>query len=227
MCCSRPNSQAEVWSRRGMEGGYVLPRVGTVDDPLRLAVLISGGGSGLAALLTHQEVAARLHRTVLVVADVDAGGLEHGRGLGIPSKTISLPNVSDKVEQRLAHEALVLAELETAEIECVVLSGYMRILTPSFVKRWKGRLVNIHPSLLPKYPGAHAHRDALADGAKVSGCTVHLVNEGVDSGYILAAEEVPVLDGDSEEDLQERVKKVEQILYPEVLDQLAAGAFSV
>lgn len=210
-----------------MEGGYVLPRVGTVDDPLRLAVLISGGGSGLAALLTHQEVAARLHRTVLVVADVDAGGLEHGRGLGIPSKTISLPNVSDKVEQRLAHEALVLAELETAEIECVVLSGYMRILTPSFVKRWKGRLVNIHPSLLPKYPGAHAHRDALADGAKVSGCTVHLVNEGVDSGYILAAEEVPVLDGDSEEDLQERVKKVEQILYPEVLDQLAAGAFSV
>ena len=210
-----------------MEGGYVLPRVGTVDDPLRLAVLISGGGSGLAALLTHQEVAARLHRTVLVVADVDAGGLEHGRGLGIPSKTISLPNVSDKVEQRLAHEALVLAELETAEIECVVLSGYMRILTPSFVKRWKGRLVNIHPSLLPKYPGAHAHRDALADGAKVSGCTVHLVNEGVDSGYILAAEEVPVLDGDSEEDLQERVKKVEQILYPEVLDRLAAGAFSV
>ena len=87
----------------------------------------------------------------------------------------------------------------------------MGILTPSFVKRWKGRLVNIHPSLLPKYPGAHAHRDALADGAKVSGCTVHLVNEGVDSGYILAVEEVPVLDGDSEEDLQERVKKVEQI----------------
>ena len=227
MCCSRPNSQAEVWSRRGMEGGYVLPRVGTVDDPLRLAVLISGGGSGLAALLTHQEVAARLHRTVLVVADGVAGGLEHGRGLGIPSKTISLPNVSDKVEQRLAHEALVLDELEAAEIECVVLSGYMRILTPSFVKRWKGRLVNIHPSLLPKYPGAHAHRDALADGAKVSGCTVHLVNEGVDSGYILAAEQVPVLDGDSEEDLQERVKKVEQILYPEVLDRLAAGAFSV
>ena len=227
MCCSRPNSQAEVSSRRGMEGGYVLPRVGTVDDPLRLAVLISGGGSGLAALLTHQEVAARLHRTVLVVADGVAGGLEHGRGLGIPSKTISLPNVSDKVEQRLAHEALVLDELEAAEIECVVLSGYMRILTPSFVKRWKGRLVNIHPSLLPKYPGAHAHRDALADGAKVSGCTVHLVNEGVDSGYILAAEEVPVLDGDSEEDLQERVKKVEQILYPKVLDQLAAGAFSV
>jgi len=227
VCCSRPNSQAEVWSRRGMEGGYVLPRVGTVDDPLRLAVLISGGGSGLAALLTHQEVAACLHRTVLVVADGDASGLDHGRGLGIPSKTISLPNVSDKVEQRLAHEALVLAELEAAEIECVVLSGYMRILTPSFVKRWKGRLVNIHPSLLPKYPGAHAHRDALADGAKVSGCTVHLVNEGVDSGYILAAEEVPVLDGDSEEDLQERVKKVEQILYPEVLDRLAAGAFSV
>ncbi|MEE3304228.1 MAG: formyltransferase family protein, partial [Candidatus Thermoplasmatota archaeon] len=85
---------------------------------------------------------------------------------------------------------------------------------------------NIHPSLLPKYPGAHAHRDALADGATVSGCTVHLVDEGVDSGMILAQSEVPILADDTESDLQERIKKVEHVLYPEVLDRLAVGEYS-
>ena len=94
----------------------------------------------------------------------------------------------------------------------------MRILTPIFVKKWKGRLVNIHPSLLPKYPGAHAHRDALADGANVTGCTVHLVDEGVDTGLILAQSEVPIFEGDTLEILQERVKKVEHLLYPQTLD---------
>ena len=109
-------------------------------------------------------------------------------------------------------------------MELVVLSGYMRILTPSLSRDGKGRLVNIHPSLLPKYPGAHAHRDALADGATVSGCTVHLVDEGVDSGMILAQSEVPVHPEDTESDLQERIKKVEHVLYPEVLDRLSVRA---
>jgi phosphoribosylglycinamide formyltransferase-1 len=94
----------------------------------------------------------------------------------------------------------------------------MRILTPTFVSKWKGRLINIHPSLLPKYPGAHAHRDALADGAKITGCTVHLVDEGVDTGEIIAQEEVEILDGDTIEKLQQRVKKIEHQLYPKVLD---------
>ena len=94
----------------------------------------------------------------------------------------------------------------------------MRILTPTFVSKWKGRLINIHPSLLPKYPGAHAHRDALADGAKITGCTVHLVDEGVDTGQILAQEEVEILDGDTIEILQERVEKLEHQLYPKILD---------
>ncbi len=211
-----------------MDGGYVLPRVASPDEPLRLAVLISGGGSGLAALLAYQEAEPRAHRTVLVLADSeDADGLGHGRQRGIASVGIPLPDIADKVERRLAHEESVHAALVEAEVELVVLSGYMRIMTPSFVRRWKGRLVNIHPSLLPKYPGAHAHRDALADGATVSGCTVHLVDEGVDSGMILAQREVEILAGDTESDLQERIKKVEHVLYPQVLDRLAAGGFSI
>jgi len=211
-----------------MEEAYVPPRSASIEDPLRIAVLISGGGSGLAALLRYQESEARTHRTVLVLSDSeDAAGLEHGRSRGIETHGISLPVIEDKVQRRLAHEELVHMALVNAEVELVALSGYMRILTPSFVKRWKGRLVNIHPSLLPKYPGAHAHRDALADGATVSGCTVHLVDEGVDSGVILAQREVEVLSSDSVSDLQERIKKVEHVLYPEVLDRLAVGGYSV
>ena len=210
-----------------MDEAYVLPRPASIEDPLRIAVLISGGGSGLAALLQYQESEARAHQTVLVLADSqDAGGLEHGRSRELETHGISLPQGEDKVQRRQSHEELVHDALVKADVELVVLSGYMRILTPSFVRRWKGRLVNIHPSLLPKYPGAHAHRDALADGATVSGCTVHLVDEGVDSGMILAQSEVPILADDTESDLQERIKKVEHVLYPEVLDRLAVGEYS-
>lgn len=206
----------------------MLPRVASPEDPLRLAVLISGGGSGLDALLRYQGLGRRAHQTVLVIADSeDASGLEHGRQRGISTSGIPLPEVADKVERRHAHEEKIHEALTATDVELVVLSGYMRILTPEFVRRWKGRLVNIHPSLLPKYPGAHAHRDALADGATVSGCTVHLVDEGVDSGYILAQREVSIQSEDTLSDLQERIKRVEHVLYPEVLDRLAAGDFSV
>jgi len=133
----------------------------------------------------------------------------------------------EKSERRVAHERLVNAELEAADVELVVLSGYMRILTPWFVRRWKGRLINIHPSLLPDFPGAHAHRDALAAGVSVTGCTVHLVDEGVDSGPILAQREIEVRPNDDEEALQERVKGVEHLLYPDVLDRLCSGQISL
>ena len=133
----------------------------------------------------------------------------------------------EKSERRVAHERLVNAELEAADVELVVLSGYMRILTPWFVRRWKGRLINIHPSLLPDFPGAHAHRDALAAGVSVTGCTVHLVDEGMDSGPILAQREIEVMPNDDEEALQERVKGVEHQLYPDVLDRLCSGQISL
>ena len=210
-----------------MSEGFVLPRTGSTDDPVRLAVLVSGGGSGLAALLRYQRT-PRCHRTTLVIADkIDAGGLQHGRDASVRSVGVPLPMEVEKSGRRVAHERLVNAELKAADVELVVLSGYMRILTPWFVRRWKGRLINIHPSLLPDFPGAHAHRDALAAGVSVTGCTVHLVDEGVDSGPILAQREIEVRPNDDEEALQERVKGVEHLLYPDVLDRLCSGQISL
>tara|TARA_B110000014_G_C20124138_1_gene597422 strand:- start:1917 stop:2552 length:636 start_codon:yes stop_codon:yes gene_type:complete len=211
-----------------METPFLSPRVASLDDPLRLAVLISGGGSGLASLLKFQEAEPRCHRTVLVLADSEgAAGLEHGRQAGIDSKGIPIPPGLGMAERRTAHEAMVEMQLRSSDAELVVLSGYMRILTPSFVGNWKGRIVNVHPSLLPDFPGAHAHRDVLSSGVSNTGCTVHLVDEGVDTGPILAQRKVPVLLGDNEESLQERVKEVEHALYPEVIDMLCSGHFSL
>ena len=164
----------------------------------------------------------------MVIADSEnAGGLEHGRGAGITTMGIPLPKGRQSTQRRLAHESLILRQLKSSGVELVVLSGYMRILTPSFVSIWKGRLLNIHPSLLPDFPGAHAHRDALAAGVQTTGCTVHLVDEGVDSGPILAQREVPILPDDDEESLQDRVKKVEHSLYPEIIDLFCSGGVSL
>ena len=223
-----PNPQAHPAPQRSMRLGYSLPRSATLEDPIRLAVLISGGGSGLEALLNYQHDQPRCHRTILVLADSPhAGGLEHGSRHGVKSVSVPLPMEINKPERRVAHEHLVHDELVAADVELVVLSGYMRILTPWFVSRWKGRLVNIHPSLLPDFPGAHAHRDALAAGASVTGCTVHLVDERVDSGPILAQRQVEVLPGEDEEALQERVKRIEHVLYPKTLDRLCSGQISL
>ena len=139
----------------------------------------------------------------------------------------AIPDNASKSENWLAHEKMIQAELESSKIELVVLSGYMRILSPWIVGKWKGRLVNIHPSLLPDFPGVNAHRDVISAGVSTTGCTVHMVDEGVDSGPILAQKTVPVLPEDDEESLQQRVKKVEHILNPETIDLLCSGAFSL
>ena len=207
-----------------MSDEYVLPRKATPDSPLRLAVMISGGGSGLRALLKHQQEADRAHITTLVIADSEsAGGLKHATDAGIESFSVPLPQELRGAERRKAHEEQILRIIESKDIEMVVLSGYMRILTSFFVSRWKGRLVNIHPSLLPDFPGAHAQRDALEAGVKVSGCTVHFVDEGADSGPIIEQREVPILESDTIDTLTDRIKQAEHELYPKVLDDISSG----
>ena len=207
-----------------MSDEYVLPRKATPDSPLRLAVMISGGGSGLRALLKHQQEADRAHITTLVIADSEsAGGLKHAMDAGVESFSVPLPQELRGAERRKVHEEQIIRIIESKDIEMIVLSGYMRILTSSFVSRWKGRLVNIHPSLLPDFPGAHAQRDALEAGVKVSGCTVHFVDEGADSGPIIEQREVPVLESDTINTLTDRIKQAEHELYPKVLEDISSG----
>ena len=208
-----------------MEGAYILPRMASLDKPLRLAVLISGSGSGLEALLNYQNT-PRLHDTELIISDnYNAKGLKYGYEKNINTKIISLPEITNKIEQRILHEELIHIELIKSKIELIVLSGYMRILTPSFVTKWKGRIINIHPSLLPDFPGANAHRDVIKAGVKLSGCTVHLVDSGVDTGMILEQREVEVLPEETIQTLQNKIKKIEHELYPKVLDSLSEGFY--
>ncbi|MEE3083118.1 MAG: phosphoribosylglycinamide formyltransferase [Candidatus Thermoplasmatota archaeon] len=200
-------------------------RTGTIENPLRLAVFISGSGSGMEALLHYQASNPCLHDTVLVLSNVaGVAGLKKATNFGVDTVVVEIDkSIPDSKVRRESHEKEIMKLLEKHNIEAVILSGYMRIMSPLFVSVWKGRLLNIHPSLLPKYPGAHAHKDALADGATVTGCTVHFVDEGVDSGPIIAQEEVPVMPNDDESTLSERVKKVEHILYPIAIDKFASG----
>ncbi|MEC7179148.1 MAG: phosphoribosylglycinamide formyltransferase, partial [Candidatus Thermoplasmatota archaeon] len=129
-------------------------------------------------------------------------------------------------KRRIAHELEIEQVLFDYEVELVILSGYMRLLSPQFVERWEGKIVNIHPSLLPDFPGAHAHGDVIASGVKKSGCTVHYVDAGMDTGQIIAQCEVDVLPEDTEETLASRIKHFEHILYPMVIDAIASGDFS-
>jgi len=210
-----------------MSRGFVAPRASTPEDPLLVVVLISGSGSGLAALLRHQQISGCAHKTVLVISDKpEAGGLTHASNYDVHNMSLPLSEELSGLERRLEQESRVLDAISKSGAELVVLSGYMRILTSDFVSRWKGRLINIHPSLLPLFPGAHAHRDVLKAGEDNSGCTVHLVDEGVDSGPILAQQIVPVHEGDTEDSLGARVRKAEHALYPAVLDQFCSDPLS-
>ena len=188
----------------------------------RTAVLVSGRGSNLAALLAASRDPAYPAEIALVISNVPgAGGLALAEAAGVAHATIDhRPFRGD----RAAHEAAIIAALDGAGIELVCLAGYLRKLSPLLVGRYAGRMLNIHPSLLPAFPGLHTHERALAAGVKLHGCTVHLVTEGLDEGPILAQAAVPVLPGDTPDTLSARVLAQEHALYPLALALLAGGA---
>ena len=180
-----------------------------------IAVLISGRGSNMRALIEACERPDYPARIALVLSNrPDAAGLEVARAAGL--QTIAI-NHKPFGKDREAHECKVDAAIRASGAEIVCLAGYMRVLTPFLVNAWNGRMLNIHPSLLPAFPGLHTHEAALAAGAKEHGCTVHLVTAGVDEGPILGQARVPVHAGDTPDGLACRVLEQEHVLYPAVL----------
>ena len=187
---------------------------------IRVAILISGGGSNMLALLDSMT-GDHPARPVLVVAnDPAARGLGHAAARGIPVAAVDhRPFAHD----RAAFEAALLGPILSANPDILCLAGFMRVLTPTFVAAFAGRMLNIHPSLLPKYPGLHTHARALAAGDPQAGCTVHEVTADLDAGPILGQARVPVLPGDDALRLSARVLAMEHRLYPAVLRRFAGG----
>jgi len=191
----------------------------------RTAVLISGRGSNMAALLAAAADPAYPAEIVLVLSNRDeAAGLDHARARGVPTAVVESRVFG---RDRDAFEHAMEAELRGHGVQLVALAGFMRVLTEGFVARWRDRLVNVHPSLLPAFKGLDTHARALAAGVKLHGCTVHLVRAGVDEGPILAQAAVPVLEGDTEATLGARVLEQEHRIYPAALGWLAAGLVRV
>ena len=187
----------------------------------RVAVLISGRGSNMAALLAASADPTYPAEITLVIANrPDAAGLELARQAGVEAIAVDHRAFGG---DRPAHEAAIDAVLRVQSIELVCLAGYMRLLSPFLVDRWAGRMINIHPSLLPAFPGLNTHARALAAGVTLHGCTVHRVTQVMDEGPILAQAAVPVLPGDDEATLAARVLAQEHLLYPRAL-ALVAGA---
>jgi phosphoribosylglycinamide formyltransferase-1 len=187
----------------------------------RLAILISGRGSNMEALVraARADPAFPAEPVVVVSNRADAAGLGIAQALGVPTEV-----VESRARPREAFEDELDLCLRRHRAEVVALAGFMRVLTAGFVQRWEGRMLNIHPSLLPRHPGLDTHARALAAGDREAGATVHLVTPELDSGPILAQARVPVLPGDTEETLAKRVLAEEHRLYPQALAAFLAGA---
>jgi phosphoribosylglycinamide formyltransferase-1 len=185
----------------------------------RVAILISGGGSNMAALLRDMQ-GDHPARAVLVASnDPVAGGLQWAAQAGVATAALD----HRAYPSRAAFEADLAAALHAAQPDIIALAGFMRILSPTFVGQFHGRMLNIHPSLLPKYPGLHTHQRAIAAGDTLAGCTVHLVTPELDAGPILGQAQVAIAPQDTAETLAAKVLKLEHRLYPAVLRAYAGG----
>jgi phosphoribosylglycinamide formyltransferase-1 len=186
-----------------------------------VAILISGGGSNMLALLRDMALPGHQARPVLVASnDPGAGGLAKAAAMGVPVAAVDHRPFG---KDRAGFEAALLEPILAAQPDILLLAGFMRVLTPGFVARFQGRMLNIHPSLLPKYPGLHTHQRALDAGDTQAGCTVHEVTPVLDDGPILGQATVPVLAGDTADSLAARVLVQEHALYPAVLRRFAIG----
>ncbi|MDX1582464.1 MAG: phosphoribosylglycinamide formyltransferase [Thermoanaerobaculia bacterium] len=190
----------------------------------RLAVLLSGRGSNFLAIhdaIERDDLPAEI---VLVVSNrAEAPGIARAREIGYDA--VVLPH--REFETRDAHEKAVAAEIERRDVDLVLLAGYMRLLGEGFVARFRNRILNIHPSLLPAFPGLDAQKQAVEYGVRVSGCTVHFVDEGLDSGPIIVQRAVPVNDGDSAEDLAARILEEEHVAYVEAVRRLVTEPWTI
>ena len=195
-------------------------------NSFRLGVLGSGKGSNFVAVAeacARGDVAAEV---AIVLSDVEGAGiLSHAERLGVVHRFISPGDYRTKLDED-AEQAYITA-LREAKVDLVVLAGFMRILKGEFLREFEGRVVNVHPSLLPSFPGLQAWKQALDHGVKVTGATVHYVDQGVDSGPVIVQEPVPIMDDDTPEILHERIQIVEQRIYPEAIGAIASGEVSI
>jgi phosphoribosylglycinamide formyltransferase 1 len=189
----------------------------------KLGILLSGRGSNFEAIADSIQ-AGRLPAEIAIVISnrADAPGLESAKRRGLNARL-----VPSKGRVREEHDAEVVAALKEAKVDLVCLAGYMRLLSPEFVRAFPNRIINIHPSLLPAFPGLEAQKQAIEYGAKVSGCTVHFVDEHLDHGPIILQKTVPVLETDDEHSLAERILEQEHIAYTEALNKLFSGEVEV
>ena len=188
----------------------------------KLGVMCSGRGTDLQSIIDaiqHGELDAEI--SIVLTDKPNVMALERAEKAGIKNLCVD----RKKFASRADFETELLKNLEGVDL--VVLAGFMRILSPEFVRRYEGRLINIHPSLLPAFPGAHAHRDALAYGVKISGCTVHFVDEGTDSGPIILQAAVEVHEDDTEETLSARILEQEHIIYPKAIKLFVEGKLQI
>jgi phosphoribosylglycinamide formyltransferase-1 len=197
-----------------------------VNNPFRLGVLGSGKGSNFVAIADAIATGKIPAEIAIVLSDVESAGiLAHARDRKIPARFISPGKFRTKLDED-AERAYVSA-LREARVDLIVLAGFMRVLKGDFLRAFEGRIINIHPSLLPSFPGLEAWKQALDHDVKETGCTVHFVDAGVDSGAVIGRQTVPVLNGDTPETLHQRIQAAEHELYPKCVAAIACGEISV